>query len=160
MYCSNSLTVGSISHLIGMLSVTGHLNGDGSVVVACGGRTPGAVFFLHIHTDAAIIANAVVGARPSGCRGKHIAQSFHAALTYHAVDGDGINLVVSGTCLVWGNFGIVHQFAVTQCYKPPFQSFSTISAKRMAFSTPYSLANSRTNFWAYFARFSFLDFHR
>ena len=156
----NQGLIGGISHLIGVLGVTGNLNSDCPVVVACGGRTPGAVFFLHIHADAAIIANAIVGACLSGCRGKHIAQGFHAALTYHTMDGDGVNFVVSGTCLVWGNFGIVHQFAVTQCYKPPFQSFSTISAKRMAFSTPYSLANSRTNFWAYFARFSFLDFHR
>ena len=30
----------------------------------------------------------------------------------------------------------------------------------MAASTPYLFANFRMNFWAYFALFSFFDFHK
>ena len=42
--------------------VAGTLDGDGSLVVGIGGRTPASVLFLHIHTDPAIHADAVVTA--------------------------------------------------------------------------------------------------
>ena len=42
--------------------VAGTLNSDGSLVISIGGRAPGAVFLLHIHSDPAVHANAVVAA--------------------------------------------------------------------------------------------------
>lgn len=42
--------------------VAGTLNGDGSLVVGCGGGAPGAVFLFHIHSDPTIDTDAVVAA--------------------------------------------------------------------------------------------------
>ena len=42
--------------------VAGALNGDGSLVVSCGGGAPRAVFLLHIHSDPPVDTDAVVAA--------------------------------------------------------------------------------------------------
>ena len=42
--------------------VAGTLDSDGSLVISIGGRAPRAVFLLHIHSDPAVHANAVVAA--------------------------------------------------------------------------------------------------
>ena len=42
--------------------VAGTLDSDGSLVISIGGRAPGAVFLLHIQSDPAVHANAVVAA--------------------------------------------------------------------------------------------------
>lgn len=56
------------------------LNGDSPLVVCIGRRTPGAVLFLYIHSDSAILADTVVAACLFGNRQEDIPQCFHRAL--------------------------------------------------------------------------------
>ena len=58
----NEPLVHHILKSVGLGIVAGALDGDSPLVVGCGRGTPGAVLFLHIHTDSAIDTDAVVAA--------------------------------------------------------------------------------------------------
>ena len=62
---SAKLDVPLVHHILERIRlgvVAGALNGDGSLVVGCGGGAPGAVFLFHIHSDPTIDTDAVVAA--------------------------------------------------------------------------------------------------
>ena len=107
---------------IRLSAVTGALDCDGSLVVGCGRGAPRAVLLLHIHPNSAVHANAVVAACLPGCRQKNIAQSFHRALTHHAVRRDAVNVVGALPGMVRAEFGVGHQRAVrvSHIICPPF----------------------------------------
>ena len=67
------------------------LDSDRPLVVGIGGGAPRAVLLLDVHTDAAILSNAIVAAGLPGCGQKNPAQGLYAALTHHAVRRDAVN---------------------------------------------------------------------
>ena len=86
---------------VGVEPVAGALHGDGPVVVAGAGRAPGAVRLVHNGTNAAVLANGIIAAAPR-CL-EVAAQPLHAHLAHHAVDGDGVDLVIAGAVAVRAN---------------------------------------------------------
>ena len=98
------------------------LDGDGSLVVGIGRRTPGAVSFLNIHTDPSVCADAVVAAGLLRSGQKDVAQRFHAALTHHAVRRDAVNAVGALSGMVVRKFGVGHHGTVriSHIIRPPF----------------------------------------
>ena len=67
------------------------LNGDRPLVVCIGRGTPGAVLFLYIHSDSAVLADTIVAACLFGNRQEDIPQCFHRALSYHTVGRDAVD---------------------------------------------------------------------
>lgn len=84
-------------------------DGDGPLIVGAGRRTPGAVFLLHIHSDSAVHADAVVAACLSGSRQKDIAQRLHRALSHHTVGRDTVDGVRPLPGVVGAEFCVRYQ---------------------------------------------------
>ncbi len=121
------------------------LNGDGSLVVCVGGRTPRTIFLLHIHTDPSVCADAVVAAGLTGCRIKNITQRFHTALTHHAVWRDTVNAVGALPRMVGRKFGVGHQgtVRVSHIIRPPFRHGHEAAPARISASVEWAVPDKR-----------------
>ena len=125
--------------------VAGTLDGDGSLVVGCGRRTPGAVFLFHIHSDPPVDTDAVVAACLPRGRQKDVAQRFHGALTHHAVRRDAVNAVGALSGVVRTELGVGHQRAVrvSHIIRPPFQHGHEAAPARISASAGWAVPDMR-----------------
>jgi len=125
--------------------VAGALNGDGSLVVGCGGGTPGAVLLFHIHSDPTIDTDAVVAACLPWGRQKDVAQRFHTALTHHAVRRDAIDAVGTLPGVVRAEFGVGHQgtVCVSHIIHPPFHCGHEAAPARISASAGWAVPSMR-----------------
>ena len=121
------------------------LDGDGSLVVCVGGRAPGAVSFLHIHTDPSVCTNAVVAAGLLGSRQKDVTQRFHRALTHHAVGRDAVNAVGALSGMVGRKFGVGHHgtVRVSHIIRPPFRCGHEAAPARISASAEWAVPGMR-----------------
>ena len=90
------------------LSVCGisHLDCDGPVIICAVGAAPGPVSLIDIQADTALTVNAVV----AGCLRARVckpsAAGFHRQVSRHAVNGNGINGMLTLPRVVRGQLGI------------------------------------------------------
>ena len=106
---SDQLLVNHILKGIRLGRIGRALNGDRPLVVCIGRGTPGAVLFLYIHSDSAILADTVVAACLFGNRQEDIPQCFHRALPHHAVGRNAVDAVRPLPGVVWAEFRIRYQ---------------------------------------------------
>ena len=104
--------VGLVGHCVGVGGGAGHFDGDRAVVILAAGAAPGAVRLIDGQTDGAVFADDVVGAALSVSGREVVAALLRRPLAHDAMDRDGVNGVVAGAGLVFGDIGICHQRAV------------------------------------------------
>ena len=110
-----------IRNLVRVGGITRNLNGYGSVIVGAGRTAPRTILFFHIHSNPAILANAIVGRSLFGSGGKDVPKGFNRTLTNHTMNGDPVNGVVAGAGFVGGNFGVADKITVAHFRCPPLQ---------------------------------------
>lgn len=98
-----------------------NLDGDGAVVVGAVGTAPASVCFIHIQSDPAVRADAVVGAGFSAGGRKHTAALLHGKIASHMVDGDLVNGVISRFAAVRTKLRVIYKTAVAHVIFPPFR---------------------------------------
>lgn len=98
--------VGRLFHGIRAGGVAGYFDGDSSVVVIAVGSTPGAIALRNVHSDFAVVSDAVVGGNLALFRCEYGTERFHTELPDHAVNADSGNRIFALTAVVRAEFGI------------------------------------------------------
>lgn len=105
--------IGRVGHLVGGVGIRRHLDGNGAIVVVCVGAAPGTVLLLDVHTDLAVLADAVVAAGLSGARSEHAAEALDGHLSYDTMNGHPGNSILPGAALIGADLRIADKAAVT-----------------------------------------------
>ena len=111
---------GLVVYGVGVFRIRRDFDRDRAVVVGATGRTPGTVLFFDIHSDSAVDADAVIRRRLSGSRREDISQGFDRTLADDTMDRDRVDLLISGTGLVRGNFGVAYKGTIAHFQSRPF----------------------------------------
>ena len=83
-----------------------------SVIDTATNAAPGTILLLYVHTNRAVLTNAVVRRGLSGSRRKNIPKTLDRHLTDNAMRSDPIDRLVSGASLIRANLGVGHQRTV------------------------------------------------
>ena len=129
-------------HRVRLFGIAGALDGDRSLIVGIGGRTPRTVFLLHIKADTTIAVDAVVRGCLRGGPSKPVTKPLRSTVAHNTMRGNTVDGVSTLARAVGTQACVIDHTAVCICHhaSPSFSERSW-SCSTTAFFSPLSFVD-------------------